>query len=72
MERSMRGSDFIFDCVHYKCHKTNFKWVRSYIDSPDSIKIKNATMNPINKKIKNCFQYAVKTVLNYEEIKKYL
>ena len=29
-------------------------------------------MNPINKKIKNCFQYAVKTVLNYEEIKKYL
>ena len=29
-------------------------------------------MNPINKKIKNGFQYAVKIVLNYEEIKKYL
>ena len=28
LETSMRGSDFILDCVHslyYKCHKTNFK-----------------------------------------------
>ena len=37
-EMSMRGSDFIFDCVYllyYKCHKTNFKRGGSYIDSPD-------------------------------------
>ena len=28
LEASMRGSDFIFDCVYllyYKCHKINFK-----------------------------------------------
>ena len=28
LETSMRGSDFIFDCVHllyYKCYKTKFK-----------------------------------------------
>ena len=30
----------------------NFKQGRSYIDSPDWIKNKKATMNPINKKMK--------------------
>ena len=28
LDTSMRGSDFIFDCVHllyYECHKINFK-----------------------------------------------
>ena len=36
--KSMKDSDFIFDCVHlsyYKCHKTNFKLNGSYIDSSD-------------------------------------
>ena len=50
----MRGSDFIFDCVnllYYKCHKINFKLGGSYIDSRDSIKNKEATINPINKKM---------------------
>ena len=39
----MKGSGFIFDCVHssyYKCHKINFKPGGSYIDSPDWIKKK--------------------------------
>ena len=43
LEISMKGSDFIFDCVPllcYKCHKINFKPGRPYIDSPDYIKIK--------------------------------
>ena len=34
LEASMKGSDFIFDCVHllqYKCHKGS----RSYRESPD-------------------------------------
>ena len=38
LETSMRGSDFIFNCVkflHYKCHKINFKRGESYIDSTD-------------------------------------
>ena len=37
LEKSMRGSDFIFDCVHllsYKCYKINLSRGRLYIDSP--------------------------------------
>ena len=73
LETSMIGSDFIFDCVHllyHKFHKTNFKRGGSYVDSPDWIKNKEATINPINKKDNKCFQYAVAVVLNHEEIKK--
>ena len=43
LETSMRGSDFIFDSVqlmHYKCHKVNFKFGASYIESQDWIKNK--------------------------------
>ena len=39
------------------------------IDSPDWIKNKKATINPINKKDNRCFQYAITIALNYEEIK---
>ena len=49
----MRCSSFIFDCVHllyYKCHKKSFKQSGSNIDSPDWIKNKKATINPINKR----------------------
>ena len=42
----------------------------SNIDSPDWIKNKKATINPINKKDNECFQYAVTVTLNYQEIKK--
>ena len=69
----MRGSDFVFDYVHllyYKCHIINFNRGGSYIDSPDWIKNKNATINPVSKKDNKCFQYAVTVALNYEEIKK--
>ena len=37
LEKSMRGSDFIFDCVHLmycKCHKINPNRGGSYIDFP--------------------------------------
>ena len=53
LETSMRGNDFIFDCVHliyYKGNKINFKCGRSYVDPPDWIKNKKATINLINKK----------------------
>ena len=58
----MRGSEFVFDYVHllyYKCHKINLNCDGSYIDFPNRIKTKKATINPINKKHKKCFQYAV-------------
>ena len=51
LERSTRGSDFIFDSVqllYYECHKINVKRGGSYIDSPDTIKKKKATINPKN------------------------
>ena len=51
LEIQMRGSDFICDCVnffYYKCHKLNFKRGGSYIDSPDWIKKKTATINTRN------------------------
>ena len=72
----MGGSEFVFDCVqllYNKCHKINLDHMDhagSYIDSPDWIKNKKATINPINEKYKKCFQYDVIVVLNYEQIKK--
>ena len=54
----MKGSQFVFDYVnllYYKCHKTNPNCGGSYIDSPDQIKNKKATINPIMKKITNVF-----------------
>ena len=53
---SMKGSEFVFDYVHllyYKCHKINLNRGGSYIDSPDWRK--NATINPIKKKITDVF-----------------
>ena len=69
----MKGGDYVFDYSHllyYKCHKLNPNCSGSYIDSPDWIKNKKATINPINKKDKKRFQYVVTVALNYEEIKK--
>ena len=70
LETSMKGSDFIFNSVHlmyYKCHKVNIKRGGSYIDSPDWIKKKKATINLKNTDDK-CFQYTATVALNYEEI----
>ena len=39
-------------------------------DSPNRIKNKKATINPINNKDHKCFQYAVTVTLNHEDIKK--
>ena len=70
---SMKGSEFVFDYVqllYYKRHKINLNCGGSYKDSPDWIKNKKATINPINKKDNKCFQYAVTVALNHEEIKR--
>ena len=48
LETSMTGNGFIFDGVsllYYKCHKINFKRGGSYIETPDWIKKKKATIN---------------------------
>ena len=66
----MKGSDFIFDCVYslyYKCHKINLNYGGSYIDSPDKIKNKKSTINPVIED-DNRFQYTASVALNHEEI----
>ena len=65
--------EFVFDYVqllYYKCQKINLNQGGSYLDSPNCIKSKKATINLINKKDNKCFQCAVTNALNYEEIKK--
>ena len=67
----MRGSDFVFNHVqsmNYIFHKTDMKRSGSYIDSPEWIKNKKATINPKNKKDDKCFQYAVTIALNHDKI----
>ena len=56
--------------LYYNCHKTNTNSGESYLDSPDWIKNKKATINLINKKDNKCFQYDVTVALIYEERKK--
>ena len=49
LETWMKGSGFVFDSVqlmYYKCHKVNFERDGSYMDSPNCIKNKKATINP--------------------------
>ena len=51
---SLEGNNFVFDCVHllyFKCHEANPNGGGSYVNSPDRIKSKKETINPINKKI---------------------
>ena len=73
LETSVTGSDSIFDCVqllYYKCHKINPNRGGSYVDYPDWIRNKNATVNPINKKDHKSFQYSVTIALNHEKSRK--
>ena len=66
----MKGSSYAFesvDLVHYILHKISLNRGRSYIDSPDWIKNKKATINPKNKD-NECFKYAITTALNYGKI----
>ena len=66
----MKGSSYAFesvDLVHYILHKISLNRGRSYIDSPDWIKNKKATINP-KKKDNECYKYAITTASNYSKI----
>ena len=72
LETSMKGIDFIFDCVrllYYKYHNINLNRCGSYIDSPDWTKNKKATKDSVNVDDK-CFQYTATVALNHEDIGK--
>ena len=67
----MKANEFAFDSVdllYYKVHKISLNRSRSYIYSPEWLKNKKATINPINNDDK-CFQYAVTVALNHQNIK---
>ena len=73
LEESMDGSHFTFDSVnalYYKLNKVSLSRGRSYIDSPEWLKNKKATINPKDNDDK-CFQYALTVALNHEQIKNY-
>ena len=71
LEESMRGCEFIFDCVdtlYYDLNKISLSRGGTYIDSPKWLKAKKATINPKNSDEK-CFHYVLTVALNYEQIK---
>ena len=66
LKEKMRGSSFDFDGVnmlYYDLNKINLNRGGSYIDSPEWIKNKKATINPNNNDNK-CFQYALTVALD--------
>ena len=73
LERSMRRSEFVSDCVdplYYKLHKTSLNRGGSHIDSPTWLNDKKAIINPKNNDEK-FFQYDITIALNHEQIKKH-
>ena len=72
LEESMKGSDFVFyyvESLNYIFHKIYLKRCGSYIETPEWIKKKKATINVENEDDK-CFQYSVTVALNYNKIRK--
>ena len=72
LEESMTKSEFVRDSIDLLyCHlqKIGLKKGGSYIDSPEWLKNKNATINPKNNN-GNCFQHALTVALNHQIIKK--
>ena len=71
LETKMRGSSFTFERINlleYHLHKISLNRGSSYTESSDWIKNKGTTINPKNTKDNNCFQYAVVSALNYQNI----
>ena len=67
VEEKMSRSEFVFDGVnalYYDLNKISLNRGGSYIDSPEWIKNKKATINPKNDDDKY-FQYALTIALNY-------
>ena len=72
LQEKTKGSDSEFDGVnflYYDFNKISLSRGGSYIDSPQWLKNKKSTINPINNDDK-CFQYAVTLALNLDKIRK--
>ena len=71
LEESMEGTGFIFDSIdilYYNLNKISLNRGGSYIDTPEWLKNKKATINPKNNEDKR-FQYTVTVALNHQNIK---
>ena len=71
LKTRMERSDLSFDrddALCYKFHKISLNRGDSYIDSPEWLKSKKATINSKNKKDDKCFQYAI-AASNHQYIK---
>ena len=72
LQEKRKGSDFEFNGVnflYYDFNKISLNGSGSYIDSPQWLKNKKSTINPINNDDKY-FQYAVTLALNLDKIRK--
>ena len=71
LETKMKGSQFVFesvDLLYHSLHRISLNRGESYIDSPEWLKNKKATINPKN--IDNeCLKHAIIAALNHEKIK---
>ena len=76
LRTKMKKSNLTYDCVrafYYKLHKISInRSGGSYIDSPDWIKNKKATINQKNKNDDKCMQHAILAALNYQQISEHL
>ena len=71
LAQSIKGSNFIFDCVlgtHHLCNKISTNHCQKFIDFPKWIKKGKTTINPKNN-VDNCFQYTMAIALNHKQIK---
>ena len=72
LEEPMTGSGFVresIDILYYQLQKIGLKREGSYIDSPEWLKNKKATLNPKTND-GNCFQYVLTVALNHQNIEK--
>ena len=70
LETKMEGRNFVFESVnllYYSLHKISLNRGGSYIDSPNWIKNKKATVNPKSKD-NNCFRDARTAALSHKNI----
>ena len=74
LKKPMRESEFVpdsIDLLYYHLQKIGLKRGGSYIDSPEWLKNKKATINTENND-DNCFQYALTVALNHQNIENIL
>ena len=72
LQTKMWGSSFTFeraDLLNYHLHEISLNRGGSYINSPEWLKSKRATINPKNDD-GECFKYALTAALHYEEIRR--